>query len=101
MTATPHAAQAALQTWCVLIHFEEKKVTYLVHTPTEEQQRGYHHDRLYPAVLYDFGLQHLKLFTAAVTADYAKFKAKQLLLEYVQVNNSPLKLGSFVPDATR
>lgn len=77
------SASAALQTWCVLIHFEEDKVSYMVHTPTEEQQRGYHHDRLYPAGLYDFGFYHLKLFTAAVTADYAKFKAKQLLLAYI------------------
>lgn len=93
MTTTPSAPKGGAgeplgpgATWCVLIHFEEEKVTYLVHIPTEEQQRGYHNDRLYPAGLYDFGFYHLKFFADTATPDEAKAKAKQLLLEYVQVS---------------
>lgn len=70
--------------WRVLIHFEQTKVTFLVHVPTEEQQRGYHNDQLYTPDKYSFASYHLQLFTEAANGDEAKAKARQLLLAYVQ-----------------
>ncbi len=74
----------ASQLWRVLIRFEEKKVSYLVHTPTEEQQRGYRYDRLYLCPDWHRQSHHLMLFTDAPSATEAKAKARQLLLDYVQ-----------------
>lgn len=71
------------QVWRVLIHFQETKVTYLVHIPTETQQRGYQLDKLYRANVHSLELHHLQLFTIALTASEAEEKAKQLLLEYI------------------
>lgn len=78
-------SESSTQVWRVLIHFQEKKVTYMAHIPTEVQQRGYHKDRLYPPDPYRFELHHLQLSVDAVTAREAEAKAKQLLLDYVQM----------------
>lgn len=74
------------QTWRVLIQFQQTKVTYMVHVPSEVQQRGYHKDKLYTGDYYKRELHQLSMLTDAATADEAQSKAKQLLLEYVQVS---------------
>lgn len=70
--------------WRILIQFQEKKVSYLVHVPTEEQQRGYHKDRIYADNSFRYGANHLQLFIDATTPKDAKAKARQLLLEYIR-----------------
>lgn len=75
-----------MSTWRVLIHLGETKITYLVHTPTEEQRRGYHNDRIYKGFWWEMPADELQLFTDAATADEAKAKAKQLLLSYVEAS---------------
>jgi hypothetical protein len=73
----------ALSTWRVLIQFQETKLSYMVHRPSEEQQRGYHKDKLYPDITYA-AIYHLILLTDAIDEKRAKAKARQLLLEYVR-----------------
>lgn len=75
-----------MNTWRVLIHFGETKITYLVHIPREVQQRGYHNDRVYRGHRSVMADNQLKIFTDAETADEAKAKAKQLLLKYVEAS---------------
>lgn len=75
-----------MSVWRVLIHFDERNIAYLAHVPTEEQQRGYHNDRIYTvhwSVAFDRSLQ---VFTDAETADDAKAKVKQLLINYVEAS---------------
>lgn len=80
------AKEATMTTWRVLIFFGETKITYLVHIPTEEQQRGYHNDRIYRVHWSQAYDRELQLFTDAETPDDAKVKVKQLLLSYVEAS---------------
>lgn len=84
MTTQADASPArTLQTWRVLIQFCDTKVTFMAHWPTEEQERGYHKDKLYPDKTY-YSSAHLVLLTDALDDKAAKAKARQLLLEYVR-----------------
>lgn len=70
-----------MTTYRVIIQFQESRIAYMAHTPTEVQRRGYHNDRFYVSNRW---ANELKLFTDAATPDEAVTKAKQLLLKFVE-----------------
>lgn len=72
------------QLWCVYVCFEQDKVSYMAHLPSEEQQRGYHEDRLYRIHWPETSIFDFKVFTNADSPDAAKSKVRQLLIDYVQ-----------------
>lgn len=75
-----------MTTWRVLIEFQETKIAYLAHTPTEGQMHGHDNDRIYTvhrSMAFD---RNLQLFIDAATPDEAQSKAKELLLRYVEAS---------------